>query len=98
MKLFYVLFFLFGASFLLLLLFQNLLDLLGFLLVGLLGFLLLDAQNDWLVLLIGFVGSIQILYFQKKKETCDLCLAFQCSQMICQNLECKAQMLWSKKL
>ena len=54
-------------------------DLLGFLLVGLLGFLLLV-----------FAGSIRILYCQKKKETCDLCLAFQCSQMICQNLECKA--------
>ena len=26
----------------------------------------------------------------KKKETCNLCLAFQCSQMICQNLEYKA--------
>ena len=50
-------------------------DLLGFLLVG---------------LLLVFAGSIRILYCQKKKETCDLCLAFQCSQMICQNLECKA--------
>ena len=46
-----------------------LLDLLGFLLVGLLGFFLLDALNDWGVLLIGFVGSIQNLYCQNKKET-----------------------------
>ena len=62
----------------------------GFLLVGLLGFLLLDAQKYWGVLLIVFASSIRILYCQKKKETCNLCLAFQCSQMICQNLECKA--------